>query len=206
MMRGPKKKMQDDMSQNDQSAQQSQGPQGEGRGHGDKKPKLEDVTQEVVSNEDGSVSVTVTGTGRDGESHSVEVSIADNDEGGVSITSENDQGHSRSVSITEDAEDGGVDVDITRANEEGETVTQHIELDMNDDGTISFEMLVSKEGEDDHVVERTLEVEHFLGEAGEALNVAEVVEAFLDRGPVDMTDIELTGLNNLSTGADLIIV
>lgn len=200
MMRGPKKKMQGDMSQGDQ---QSQAPQG--RGPKDEKPKLEDVTQEVVNNEDGSISVVVTGTGRDGESHSVAVSIADNDAGGISITSENDQGHGRSVSVTEDAEDGGVDLDISHENKDGETVTQHIELDMNDDGTISFEMLLSKNGEE-HIVERTLDVEHFLGEAGEELNVAEVVEAFLERGPIDMTDIELTGLNNLSTGADLVIV
>jgi len=211
-MRGPMKQKFGGVSQQgeEQSGTQTSGdeqPGGHGPRGGHKKPKLEDVTQEVVTNADGSVDVTLTGTDKDGETRTSVVSIADNSEGGVSIVSTKDDGKSRTVAVSEDAKDGGVDVAITHENAEGETVTKLIELDMNDDGTISFEMLFTDKDGEEQTVQRDLELERFLGEADEELTVAEVVEAFLDRGPVDASGIDLTGLNNLDNGtADLLVV
>ena len=176
------------------------------QGHrGPKKPPMEEVSQEVVNNEDGSISITISGTDPEGEVRSNTVTVSDNGEGGIDIASLNDQGRSKTVAVSEDAEDGGVDLDIVCINEEGETVTKHVELDMNDDGTISFEALITRDGEE-FTVEKELELARFLGEEDEELNVIEVVEAYLERGPIDMTEVDLTGLNNQATDVDLLVV
>lgn len=184
------------------------GPRGQGgRSEGGprgSRPEPEDLTQESVTNDDGSVDVTMTATNSEGEEHVRKFTIADNDEGGIDISSSREDGGSRTVTISAD-DDGGVDIDVVCINEEGETSTRHIELDMNDDGTISFEGLFTRDGEE-HTVERTLEVERFLGEADEELTVAEVLEAHLERGHVDMDALDLTGLSNLDASTDLLIV
>lgn len=182
------------------------GPRNESQegGRGSRKPGLEDVTQEVINNEDGSIDISVSGTGRDGEIHTQSVNISDNEAGGIDISSSNEEhGTSKTTSISEDAEDGGVDIDIVMTNEEGETFTKHLELDLNDDGTLSIESAFDKDGEL-IIHEHSVDLARFLGEEGEELSVAEVVEAYLDKGPFDMTDVELTGLNNLATGAEVI--
>lgn len=173
-------------------------------GRGPRKPGLEDVTQEVINNEDGSIDITVSGTGRDGEIHTRSVNISDNEAGGINISSSNEEhGTSKTTTISEDTEDGGVDIDIVMTNEEGETFTKHLELDLNDDGTLSIESAFDKDGEL-IIHEHSVDLARFLGEEGEELSVAEVVEAYLDKGPFDMTDVELTGLNNLATGAEVL--
>jgi len=172
-----------------------------------RKPELEDLTQTVEQHEDGSVSITLSGTTEDGDVRSKTLTISDAAEGGVELASVNDMGRSKLTTITEDAEDGGVDLDVVCTNEEGETVSRHIELDMNEDGTISFVAETVHDGET-LVHERTLSVERFLGEADEALTVAEVVESMLDRGPMDLTEVDLSGISNLATdaGAEIIVV
>lgn len=177
------------------------GAQEGGRGPGQR--GLEDATQEVINNEDGSIDITVSGTGRDGEIHTHSVNIADNASGGIDISSSNEErGTSKTTTISEDSEDGGVDIDVVVTNEEGETFTKHIELDLDDEGLLSVESLFEKDGEQ-VVREHSVDLERYLGEEGEVLSVAEVVEAYLDRGPFDMTDVELTGLNNLVNGGDI---
>lgn len=185
-----------------------------GRG-GRERAELEDITQSVTNNDDGSIDISVSGTDPEGEVRTFNANISDNESGGIDILTscekeepeealeEGEENSSREkvVTISEDSEDGGVDIDIQITNAEGEMITQHIELDMNDDGTLSFEKTF--EHDDELIVhQRDLDLALFLGGEGETLNVAEVVEAYLDKGPIDMTDVELTGLNNLMTGAD----
>lgn len=186
--------------------QEQMGHQGaEGKGHGPQRPPLEDQSQTVITNDDGSVEITLAGTDPDGEVHTNTVTLSDSAEGGISIHSLNDQGREKSVTISEDSDDGGVDIDISCINEEGETVSRHIELDLNDDGTLSFTSLSVRDGEE-QVREHTLELAQFLGEEGEALNVAEVFEASMARGPIDLTDVDLSGLNSLASELDLLLV
>lgn len=175
-----------------------------GPGHHGHRPAPEDLTQSSTTNEDGDVVVTLTATDHDGEEHTREITVADNEDGGIDISSSKDDGGSKTVTISAD-EDGGVDIDVVCINSEGESSTRHIELDMNDDGTISFEGLFSHDGEE-KTVEKTLELEHFLGSADEELTVAEVVEAHLERAHIDTDQLDLSGLSNLDGFVDLLIV
>lgn len=236
---GPRQRSgEQNLNQNTEELEQNDGSPGRG---GPRRPELDDLTQEAVNNEDGSIDISVSGTNVEGEVHTYSVNISDNETGGISIiesrTEQDDEeivddeavdseealdgeeleageeieghhegGHQhpsgdKVVTISEDAEDGGVDMDIVVTNEDGETFTKHIELDLNEDGSLSIEEAFDRDGEL-IIHNRDVDLAVFLGEEGEVLNVAEVVEAYLDKGPIDMTDVELTGLNNLMTGAD----
>jgi len=180
-----------------------------GKGH-DKgahiRPEPEDLTQTSEVNADGSVLVTTSFTGRDGEEQSRSFTIADNDSGGVVINTANtDDSRSKSVTFSEDADDGGIDIDISCLTEEGETKSRHIELDMNDDGTIAMAVTFTREGEE-ITHSHDIEVAKLLGEEGEELTMAEVVESYLERHHIDDSSIDLTGINNLTSDADSMFI
>jgi hypothetical protein len=178
---------------------------GKGRERHDK-PEPEDLIQTSAVNEDGSVLVTTSFTGRDGELHGRTLTIADNEDGGVVInTARADNTHSKTVIFSEDLEDNGIDIDISFLTTDGEAKSRHVELDLNEDGTLTMEVSFEHDGEE--ITRSTnLELAKYLGEEGEQLTMTEVIESYLDRGHLDATSIDLTGLNNIATDADLIII
>lgn len=175
-------------------------------GHRGERPEPEDIAQENVVNEDGSVTIKVTVTDHEGELHTKSVTVSDNEKGGIDILSESEEGRSKQVTVSED-EDGGVDLDITCVKEDGETVSRHIELDMNDDGTVHLEEFFTDSDGVEQSISHDFDLARLLGDEDEELNVYEVVEGYLERGPIDLTDVDLTGLNNMDSGfQDLLIV
>lgn len=188
------------LSERDQGDSEGEGGSGHKGGKRGEHPEPEDLAQEVVNNDDGSITLSVSSTDSEGETHSRSVTVSDNDTGGIDISSANDEGRSKTVTISAD-EDGGVDLDIVCINEDGETVSRHVELDMNDDGTVSLEELFTDPDGEEQSIVRDIELAKLLGDESETLNVYEVVEGYLERGHFDLTDVDLTGLNNLDASS-----
>jgi hypothetical protein len=176
------------------------------KGREQNRPEPEDFTQTSLVNEDGSVQVTASFTGRDGELHSRMLTIEDGDDGTVVINAvSGDESRSQTITFSEDKADSGIDIDISCLTSEGEIKSRHIELDMNEDGTLAMEVSFEHDGEQ-VVHSAQLDLAKFLGEEGEQLTMAEIVESYLERGHIDADSIDLTGINNLTNDAELLVV
>ncbi|MCV6587518.1 MAG: hypothetical protein OIF57_00625, partial [Marinobacterium sp.] len=184
---------------------ESSGQRGGVEGHKGGRPPLEDLTQTVETTEDGSIVIALSGMDPEGDIRSNTITLSETEEGVIEIQSLKDNGCEKTVVVSEDSEDGGVDLDIVVTREEGEAVAHHIELDVTEDGTLSFITLTTV-GEETFTREHEVELAQFLGEDNEVLNVLEVVEAYLEKGPIDMSTIDLSVLGDAPAIDDALLL
>lgn len=172
----------------------------------DKREAPEDLTQTSDVNDNGSAVVTLSATGHDGEEHNHFFTIGDGEDGSIEIISNHgeDTG-SKTVTISEDVDDGGIDLDIVHVNAEGESHSRHIEMDMNDDGSVALEITFERDGEQ-HTHSLDLDIVKLLGEEGEALTVSEVMESYLECRHIELSTVDLTGVTNYDASVDGLVV
>ncbi|MGF1606066.1 MAG: hypothetical protein ACFB22_06970 [Rhodothalassiaceae bacterium] len=150
------------------------------------------IDQDATVNEDGSVTLDLQATGPQGGTLDRSVTAALDDDGGIDLQTTFATGRTRATEIDEDPEDAGVDVVQTVTTADGQILTRTIELDLTEDGQLSFEAFVT--GPQGNSVERDLEfdAERFVSEQG--LSVQSVAEAILSATGVDTSVPDLIGI------------
>ena len=145
--------------------------------------------------DDGSIEITLT-TGSLDFSFTRVVTLDQADDGSYSITQTRGNGEVTQV-VSADT-DGGVDVDITQTLPDGNTLTQHVELDVNSDGQLVVGIDFTAPDGTLTTHTHTVSLAAALGSADESLTVAEVTEVLLTHAGVDVT---LTGVADLLASA-----
>lgn len=159
-----------------------------------------ETTQTVLNNTDGSVEIDLVTTGFEDKTFERTVTVSEddvNDE--VDIVIETASDRTTTFSISED-DDGGIDVDIEKTLRDGTVVTKHIELDMNDDGSLSFDGIRTDHEGETHNFEHDIQLSRFLGSDTETLTLENVVETYLERAGVDTDAVDIAGIIESASG------